>query len=316
VIWYVVKRVLSAIPTLLVGAVVSFGVFHLLPGDPAAVIGGQGATPAQIAAIRHNLGLDQGIVTQFVHWLSRLAHLDLGISYVSQTSVTTLLAQRLPVTLELIGTSVVIVLVTAVPLSLGAVRPGSLLDRAAMAWSILWLSIPVFWLGLLLSLFVSVEWGLLPASGYVSFLHSPIQALRHTVLPSITLGFYLSAIVTQYLRQALLGIMEEEYIRAARAKGLSEREVLLRHAARPAMIPFLTVLGILVGTAVGGTVLIEAVFNLSGFGQLLVSAVIARDYFVVQDGILIVVAAVIVTNLLVDVLYAVIDPRIRYAEHG
>ena len=313
---YVVQRVSSAIPTLLAGAAVSFGIFHLLPGDPAAVIGGQGATPAQIAAIRHGLGLDQGIVTQFVHWLSRLGHLDLGVSYVSQTPVTTLLEQRLPVTLELIGTSLVVVLVTAIPLSLGAVRPGSLLDRAAMLWSILWLSIPVFWFGLLLALFVSVKWGLLPASGHVSLFASPLQALRHTVLPSITLGFYLSAIVTQYLRQALLGIMEEEYIRAARAKGLSEWEVVFRHAARPALIPFLTVLGILLGTAVGGTVLIEAVFNLSGFGQLLVSAVIARDYFVVQDGILIVIAAVIVANLVVDILYAVVDPRIRYAEHG
>jgi peptide/nickel transport system permease protein len=311
---YLFVRITSAVATLFAGAVVSFGVFHLLPGNVAETIAGLGTSQVQIAAIAKNLGLDNGIVVQFVHWLWLLAHGKLGESYVSFVPVTTLLAERLPVTLELIGTSLVVILLTAIPLSLGAVRPGSMLDKLAMVWSIVWLSIPVFWVGLVLVELVAVKWRLLPASGFVSFLSSPLQALRYTVLPSITLGFYLSAIVTQYLRQALLGIMQEDYILAARAKGLSEREVVLRHAVRPALIPFLTVLGVLVGTAVGGTVLIEAVFNLGGFGQMLVSAVIARDYYVVQDSILIIISAVIIMNLLVDVLYAIIDPRIRYAD--
>jgi len=316
VLHYLVVRVASAVATLFAGAVVSFGVFHLLPGNVAETIAGLGASQAQIAAIAKNLGLDNGIVVQFFHWLGLLAHGKLGESYVSFVPVTTLLAERLPVTLELIGTSLVVILLTAIPLSLGAVRPGSLLDKLAMIWSILWLSIPVFWVGLVLVELLAVKWRLLPASGFVSFLTSPAQALRYTVLPSVTLGFYLSAIVTQYLRQALLGIMQEDYILAARAKGLSEREVVLHHAVRPALIPFLTVLGVLVGTAVGGTVLIEAVFNLGGFGQMLVSAVIARDYYVVQDSILIIISAVIIMNLIVDILYAIIDPRIRYADGG
>ena len=314
-IHYLVVRIGSAIATLFAGAVVSFGVFHLLPGNVAETIAGLGASQAQIAAIAKSLGLDNGIVVQFFHWLALLGHGKLGESYVSFVPVTTLLGERLPVTLELIGTSLVVILLTAIPLSLGAVRPGSVLDKLAMLWSIVWLSIPVFWVGLVLVEIVAVKWRLLPASGWVSFLSSPLQALRYTVLPSITLGFYLSAIVTQYLRQALLGIMQEDYILAARAKGLSEREVVLRHAVRPALIPFLTVLGVLVGTAVGGTVLIEAVFNLGGFGQMLVSAVIARDYYVVQDSILIIISAVIVMNLIVDILYAIIDPRIRYADN-
>ena len=313
---YLVGRLISAVATLFVGAVVSFAVFHLLPGNVAETIAGLGASKAQIASIARSLGLDNGIVVQFFHWLSLLAHGKLGESYVSFVPVTTLLAQRLPVTLELIGTSFIVILVTAIPLSLGAVRPGSLLDRLAMFWSILWLSIPVFWVGLVLVEVVAVKWRLLPASGFVSFLSSPLQALRYTLLPSITLGFYLSAIVTQYLRQALLGIMQEDYILAARARGLSEREVVLYHAVKPALIPFFTVLGVLIGTAVGGTVLIEAVFNLGGFGQMLVSAVIARDYYVVQDSILIIISAVIIMNLIVDILYVVVDPRVRYSDGG
>jgi peptide/nickel transport system permease protein len=309
---YAVLRLAGALTTLFVGAVVAFGVFHLLPGDIAAVIGGPGATQTQLHAIRHNLGLDQGVVPQFFDWLGGVVQGDLGVSLISNVPVSELFAQRLPVTLELILTSLVVALVTSLPLSLGGLRPGSLLDRAAGAWAIVWLSIPIFWLGVLLALLFGVKLALLPTSGYVSFVHDPLQALRFALLPSITLGFYMSAMLTQFLRTSLAATMREDFIRTARAKGLLERQVVIGHAAKPALIPFVTILGILVGTAVGGTIIVEAVFDYPGFGRLFVDSIVKRDYYVVQDGILIVVAAVIVANLLVDLAYGLLDPRIRY----
>jgi peptide/nickel transport system permease protein len=311
VLRFVLWRVGGAVATLAAGAVVAFAVFHLLPGDPAAVIGGPGASTEQIDAIRERLGLDDSLPVQFVDWLGRIVRGDLGRSFFSNVPVRELFEQRVPVTLELIVTSTVVALAVSVFLALGALRPGSLLDRMAVAWSIVWLAVPIFWLGVLLALVFGVRAGLVPTSGFVSFLDDPGEAIRFALLPSVTLGFYMSAILTQFLRRSLLDVMQEDYVRTARAKGLRERQVIVGHAAKPALIPFVTVLGILVGTAVGGTILVEAVFNYPGFGRLFVDSILKRDYFVVQGGILLVVVAVIVANLVVDLVYALLDPRIR-----
>ena len=308
---FVAGRILGAIATLFATAIFSFAIFHLLPGDPAAVLAGQGASPQQVAAIRKSLGLSGNIVQQFATWLERIAHGNLGVSVISNVPVTTLLAQRLPVTLGLIFTSVIVALVTSIPLSLGALHPGGLLDRIAIVWSIVFFSIPIFWLGELLVLVFSLKLGWFPASGFVSFLDSPVPGLKTSLLPSIAFGCYLSAFLIQFLRAALLDVMDEDYIRTARAKGLPESLVLFRHGAKPTMIPFLTVLGILIGTSMGATIIIEQVFNYPGFGSLFVQAIVNRDFYVIQAGILIVVGAVIIANLIVDLSYAFLDPRVR-----
>ena len=308
---YLAGRIAGSIATLAVAAVVAFTVFKLLPGDIAAVIAGRNALPESVEAIREDLGLNRSLPVQFFDWLNRLAHGDLGVSLISNVPVTQLFAERVPVTLELIITSTVVAVVLSIGLSLGALRPGSLLDRFAVVWSILWLAVPIFWLGLLLALGFGVQTNLLPTSGFVSFLDDPREALRFSLLPSITLGFYMSAILTQFLRGSVLAVMREDYIRTARAKGLAQHQIVLGHAAKPALLPFVTVLGLLVGTAVGGTILVEAVFNYPGFGRLLTQAILQRDYYIVQNGILLVVAAVIIVNLIVDIIYGFLDPRIR-----
>jgi peptide/nickel transport system permease protein len=309
---FLARRLAAALATLCVGAVASFVIVHLIPGDIAAVIAGPSASHAQVAALRHDLGLDRGLVSQFVTYVGKLAHLDLGRSFVSNTPVTDLLRERVPVTLELIATSMFVAVITALVLSLGAARPGSWLDRIAALWSVLWLAVPVFWVGLLFGLLFGVRLGWLPTGGYVSFFDDPRAALRFSLLPSLTLGFYMSAMLTQFLSSSLRGVMREDFIRTARSTGLAERDVVLRHAARPALLPFTTVAGLLAGTAVGGTVIVEAVFDYPGFGRLFVESILKRDYYVIQAGILLVVAAVMIVNVVVDVFYAFLDPRIRY----
>lgn len=308
---YTIRRVLEAFVTLAIGSVVSFTAFKLLPGDIAAVIAGRNASEASVEAIRHDLGLDRTLPQQYMDWLGRLIHGDLGVSLLSNVPVTELFRQRVPVTLELIATSTILAVVIALVLSLGALRPGSILDRIAIGWSILWLAVPIFWLGLLLGLVFGVEFDWLPTSGFVSFLDSPRDALRFSLLPSVTLGFYMSAILTQFLRGSLMATMREDYIRTANAKGLAPYQVVLGHAAKPALLPFVTVLGVLVGTAVGGTILVEAVFNYPGFGRLLTDSILKRDYYVVQNGIMLVLVAVILVNLIVDLVYGLLDPQIR-----
>lgn len=311
---FVATRLASAVTTLFVGSIVAFATFNLLPGDLAASLAGQGASPESIAAIRTNLGLDGGLVERYLDWLGNLLTGDLGISLISNVPVSELFAQRLPVTLQLIAASILVALVASGTLALGALRPGSLLDRIAVVWSVVWLSVPVFWVGLLLVLVVAVNWQLLPASGYVSFFDSPVEAVRFALLPAITLGFYMSAILTQFLRTSIVDVMQEDYIRTAQAKGLPMRKVVLYHAAKPSLLPFLTVLGILLGTAVGGTILVEAVFNYPGFGRLFTESILKRDPFIVQNGMLLIIASVIVVNFFVDLVYGVLDPRVRLGD--
>jgi peptide/nickel transport system permease protein len=215
------------------------------------------------------------------------------------------------VTLQLIAVSVVVALVVAIPLSLAALRPHSFLDRLVVLWSIVMLSIPVFWLAELFILLFSLKLHWLPASGWVSFFSNPLEALRSSLLGALSFGFYLSSFLIQFLRSALMNVMNEDFILTARAKGLSERSILIHHALRPTMVPFLTVLGIVVGTSVGATIVIEEVFNYPGFGQLFIQAIAESDYYVVQAGILLIVGSVVIMNTLVDVCYGFLDPQMR-----
>ncbi len=313
---YAARRLGGAVVTLAVTAVVSFVIFHLLPGDPAAVIAGQGATVAQIDAIRKGLGLSGGLIPEFGKWIVHLVHGNLGVSAITGIPVRTLLVQRLPITLELIFTSTVVALVFAVPLSLGALWPRSWLDRLSNLWALVMLSIPVFWLGELLVLSVSLKLHLVPPSGFMSFLQNPIGSVRFFLLPSMAFGFYLSSFLIQFLKPALRDVMAEDYIRTARSKGLSERNVVLHHALRPTMVPFVTVLGILLGTSVGATIVVEEVFQYPGFGTLFVQAVVQSDFYVVQAGVLVIVGAVVVVNLFVDLVYGALDPRVRRVQRG
>ncbi|MGD0943931.1 MAG: ABC transporter permease [Acidimicrobiales bacterium] len=311
---FALRRVGGAIVTLFATAVVSFLVFRLLPGDPAAVIAGQGATEAQIDAIRKGLGLNGNVVVQFVHWADHAVHGNLGKSVITNVPVSTLLAQRLPVTLELILTSMIVALVVAVPLSLGALWPRSALDRIGNVWPVVGLSVPVFWIGELLILLFSIKLQWLPASGYVSLFQFPLSALKSFLLPSISFGFYVSSFLVQFLKPALRDVMEEDYIRTARAKGLSEASVFWHHALRATMVPFVTQMGILLGTSVGATIVIEQVFNYPGFGNLFIQGIISSDFYVVQAGLLLIVGSVIVVNLVVDLIFGLLDPRVRRAQ--
>jgi peptide/nickel transport system permease protein len=313
---YIVFRVLGGIGTLAGGSVVAFLLFHLLPGDPAAVIAGSRASPQRVAIVRHEFGLDKSVPQQLLDWWDRLLHFNLGVSTASDVSVTHLLAERLPVTLVLIGASTIVALALTFLFSLGGLQRNSLWDRAAFAWSVFGLAVPTFWLGILLVLLFAVHLAWLPAAGYVSIFRSPLQGLRFLVRPSISYGVYMSAIFTQFLRRSIMDVVEEDFVRTARAKGLRERNVIIHHAAKPALIPFVTVVGIAVSTSLGFAMLVEAVFAYPGFGSLFVTAITNRDYYVVQAGIMVIVAAVVVANIIVDLTYLLLDPRIRYASQA
>jgi peptide/nickel transport system permease protein len=309
---YIGLRIVGGLATLAAGSVVAFIIFHLLPGNPAEVLAGARASPARVVEIKREFGLNKGLFAQLIDWWDRLLHFNLGVSTTSNVSVAHLLAQRLPVTLVLIGASTVVGLLFTLAFSLGGLQRGSLWDRAALGWSVFGLAVPVFWLGILLVLVFSVTLGWLPAAGYTSISQSPVQALRFLALPALSFGVYLSAIFTQFLRRSLVDVVDEDFIRTARSKGLSEWSVIVHHAAKPALIPFVTVLGIAVSTSLGFAMVVETVFAYPGFGLLFVQSITGRDYYVVQAGIMVIVAAVVVANILVDVLYLVLDPRIRY----
>ena len=309
---FFLRRAAGTITTLFVTTVVAFLIFQLLPGDVAAVIAGQGATKAQILHIRESLGLSGSFIGQYAHWLSEaLFHGSLGVSALTGEPVTQLLGERLPPTLQLIAASTIVALGTSIPLSVGALRPGSVLDKVGDVWAIIMLSIPVFWLGELLVLAFSLKLSIFPPSGYVDFFSDPLGSLRFFALPAISFGLYLSSFLIQFLKPAIRDVLDEDYIRMARAKGLSERRILLRHILPAALIPFITQLGILLGTSVGATIVVEAVFQYPGFGSLFVRAVQQKDFYIVLAGIVVIVGAVVVVNLIVDLFYGLLDPRVR-----
>jgi peptide/nickel transport system permease protein len=312
---YALGRLLQFVPTLFIVSVVVFLMVRAIPGDPAHAMLGPTAKPEQIAAMRARMGLDEPIWRQYLVWIEGVARGDLGRSWINDFPVAELIRQKLPATVVLAFSSMIVAIFIALPIGiLPALRPGSWVERVAALYNSLMLAVPTFWLGVLLVLVVSLRLGWLPPSGYVPVTENPLQAVKLLILPSVTLGAYLSAIFARFLHNAIVENLSQDYVRTASAKGLSERSVVGRHVLRNALIPVVTMLGIQFGGLLGGAVIVEAIFDWPGLGRLLVTSISSRDYAVVQGTILLAATAFLVVNLLTDLTYGLLDPRIRTAE--
>ena len=290
-----------------------FLLLRLTPGDPAAILAGDAATGEQIAKIRADLGLDRPLLVQFGIWIARVLSGDLGQSFYFRIDVATLIAQRLEPTFALATLTILIAVLVSVPLgALSAWRFGGWLDRALMGFSVLGFSVPVFVLAYLLIWLVSLKLGWLPVQGYVRVADDPLLFLKHLILPSLTLSVIYIALIARVTRASVLEALGEDYIRTARAKGLSELRVLVRHALPNAAVPIATVIGIGVAILIGGVVVTESVYAIPGLGRLTVDAVLARDFPTIQGVILFFSAIYVLINLLIDISYVFLDPRIRY----
>ena len=312
---FLTRRILLALPALLGVALVVFLLMRAVPGDVVtSLVGLEGnVTPERRAELQRMFGLDLPVHIQFVQWLRAALQGDLGSSLRTGRSVSLDLALRFPVTLQLTFLSLCVALLVAVPAGVAAaLRRGRLVDYAVSVFALLGLSLPSFFLGILLILLFSLRLGWLPPAGYVPFTEAPLDNLRHMLLPSVSLGLVLAAATARIVRSTMLEMLSRDFIRTARAKGLAEPRVLYRHALRNALIPVVTVVGLQFGTLLGGAVIIEQVFSLPGVGRFALEGINLRDYPVVQGAVLLISAAFIVVNLLVDVLYSLIDPRIRY----
>ena len=298
-IGYILRRLAQLLPVLLLASIGIWAMVHAIPGGPVGMILGENATPDQIAALRAELGLDRPVIVQYWAWLTKALGGDLGVSLHSRQPVAALIGERLPATVQL-GLAA-----TAVGLAIGI--------PVAVA-SALALGVPTFRLGILLILLFAVHLRWLPsASGYVPLWESPLEMLRNILLPALTLGVYVSGIFARFLRASLVAELRADYVRTARSKGLPERDVVGRHVVRNAMLPFVTIVGLMMANFIGGTVVTEAVFTYPGLGRLLITAISTRDYPLIQGCILVILVIYIVINVVVDVLYAYIDPRIEYA---
>ncbi|MFQ5774706.1 MAG: ABC transporter permease [Kiloniellaceae bacterium] len=310
---FIVKRMVATIPVMGVVALFIFLMLRLSPGDPAAVIAGDYASPADIERIRAQLGLNEPIVVQFGTWIWSLARADLGISIFSNLPVTKLIGQRLEPTLMLSLTTLIFAVVVAVPMGVVAAwKAGTWVDRAIMIFAVAGFSVPVFVLGYMLIFEFSLALKWLPVQGYKSPFDDFWLFLRHITLPTVTLSVIYIALIARITRASVLEVLEEDYIRTARAKGQSERKVLIAHALRNAAVPIVTVIGLGIALLIGGVVVTESVYNIPGLGRLVVDAILKRDYPIIQGLILMFSFVYILINLVIDIVYTLIDPRIRY----
>ena len=310
---YILNRLIGLAVVMFIVATIVFVILRITPGDPAAVMLGPQATQQDIAALRAQLGLDQSILTQYVTWLGHLAQGDLGQSIFLNKPVLTVLADRAEPTFWLTLMSLALATAIALPVGiLSAVKRGTALDQSVQGFSMFTSSVPSFWLGLLLMEFFSVKLGWLPVAGYGGPGASIGDRLSHLILPAVVLGLVNSALITRFIRASMLDVLRDDYVRTARAKGLTETRVILRHAVRNALIPILTVLGLTAALLVSGAVVTETVFGLPGVGSLVVSAVLRRYYPVIQGALLVIAAIYVLINLFIDLLYLLVDPRVRY----
>jgi peptide/nickel transport system permease protein len=310
---YVVRRILGVVPVAAVVAIFVFLLLRLSPGDPASVIAGESATVEQIDKIRIALGLDLPLYEQFILWVGQLLHGDLGRSVFSNLPVTHLIAQRIEPTLSLALTTIVFACGAAIPLGiLAASYPASAIDRLVMLVAVLAFSFPVFWVGYALVLVFAIDLRLLPVQGFSSISEGVGPFLSHIALPTVTLGLAFMALLTRMTRSAMLEALGQDYIRTARAKGLPRMTVILVHALKNAAVPIVTTVGLGIGVLIGGTVVTESVFGISGLGRLTVEAVLVHDYPLIQGLILFFAAVYVLLNLLIDLSYTLLDPRIRY----
>ncbi|ACO47592.1 ABC transporter permease [Deinococcus deserti] len=310
---FALRRLLSTLPTLLIVTLVVFAMVNLLPGDPARLLLGEEATPEALAELRRSLGLDRPLPEQYLRWLMDVIQLDFGTSVKDNTTVTSLVAEKLPTTMQLAGFSMLIALVIAIPAGiLGALRRGTWVDQVLTLMALSGISLPNFFLGILLIYVFSIRLAWIPASGYVSFFEDPGKNLLLLLLPAVTLGVHSAAVLARYLRGSLIETLFQDYVRTAHAKGVSGPRVTFKHALRNALIPVVTAFGLQLGGLLGGAVITEQIFSVPGFGRLLVDAVFTRDLPVIQGVVLVSAIAVFIVSFLVDMMYAALDPRIRY----
>ena len=310
---YVVRRLLALIPVAVVVATVAFVLIHIAPGDPAAIIAGPDASPDDVARLQRQLGLDAPFHVQLFRWYGRLARGDLGQSIFLRRPVLEAIVDRAEPTILLTMYAIVIAVVLGVPAGVVAARHhDGTTDQALMAGALIGISIPNFLLGLLLILFFSVRLGWFPVAGYSPLEYGWLGTLRSLTLPAFALGVVQSALIARIARSAMLDVLREQFIVAGRAKGLGERAVVYKHALKNAMIPTVTVIGISLAILISGSVIVEQVFNIPGLGRLIISAVLRRDYPVIQGIVLLFSFLYVLVNLMVDVTYTLVDPRIRY----
>jgi peptide/nickel transport system permease protein len=312
-LFFLFRRVLSTVPVLVTVALIVFLILRLTPGDPAAALVGDNGTSADIARVRANLGLDRSLPVQFVNWTGQISQGNLGESYYMKQPVTRLIAQRIEPTLSLSALTLMLTILIAVPLGvIAAWRHGGWLDRMLMGFSVMGFSVPSFVVGYILIWAVALHAKLLPVQGYAHLSDGVGPWLAHLILPAITLSIIYLALIARVTRAAVAEALTEDYIRTARAKGISEMRVLIRHALANAAVPIVTVIGIGVGLLIGGVVVTETVYAIPGLGQLTVDAVLARDFPLIQGITLFFSFVYVLINLLVDLSYLLLDPRIRY----
>ncbi|MCO7176333.1 ABC transporter permease [Sporolactobacillus kofuensis] len=308
---YIARRFFLMIVILFLVSIMVFGLINIIPGDPASLMLGQEATPQALASLRQNLGLNDPLYLQYIHWVGGVLQGNLGYSLSDHTPVLNILLSKIPVTLELTIFAFLLAVLIAVPAGIiSAVHKGSVWDYVTTVFALSGVSIPAFWLGILLIYLLSLTLGWLPPSGYVAFAQNPVRNIILMIMPSIALGIRLSAQLTRMLRSSLLEVMQSDYIRTGYAKGLLEKAVVFKHALRNAMLPVLTVAGLELSSFLGGAVITETIFAVPGLGQLIVNAILTRDFPVVQGAILFMAFAVVIVNFLVDIAYSLLDPRI------
>ncbi|WBV41750.1 ABC transporter permease [Pseudoroseomonas cervicalis] len=310
---YIVRRVLATIPVMAIVALFVFSLLYIAPGDPAAVIAGDQATPADVERIRASLGLDRPFLVRFGEWVFRILQGDLGVSIFTNLPVTRMIAQRIEPTLSLMIVTLILAVVIAVPMGVVAAwKAGSWIDRCVMAFAVLGFSVPVFVVGYLLAYYFALELDWFPVQGYTPFSQGVGPWLSNLVLPSVALGGVYIALIARITRATMLEVLQQDYIRTARAKGAGQTTLLFVHALKNAAVPIVTVIGIGVALLIGGAVVTESVFAIPGLGRLTVDAILRRDYPVIQGVILLFSFVYVLVNLLIDLSYTLFDPRIRY----
>jgi peptide/nickel transport system permease protein len=310
---YILRRILSTLPVMAIVALFVFSLLYISPGDPAVMIAGDQASPAYVEHIRQSLGLDRPFLVQFGSWVWRILHGDLGTSIFTSLPVAAMIAQRVEPTLSLMMITLVLTLLIAVPLGvLAAWKAGTWVDRTIMTFAVFGFSLPVFVVGYVLAYVFALELEWVPVQGYTPLSEGFLPWLENLILPSIALGCVYIALIARITRAAMLDVLQQDYIRTARAKGLGQRSILFIHALKNAAVPIITVIGIGVALLIGGAVVTESVFAIPGLGRLTIDAILRRDYPVIQGIVLLFSFLYVLVNLMVDVAYTLVDPRIRY----
>ncbi|MBS7701136.1 MULTISPECIES: ABC transporter permease [unclassified Chelatococcus] len=309
---YALRRIAQAVPILFLVSLISFGIMQLVPGDPAAMLAGPNATPAELAQLRQNLGLDRSFLVQLGIFYSNLFHGDLGHSLILGQPVLETVIERSPISISLAIYSLVLTVLFGISIGMvAAMRHNRILDQVAMVIALLGVSVPNFWLGLVMIVLFSVQLGWLPTGGYVPFTEDPIAWLRSATMPAISMALMQIGLLARLTRSTMLEILGQDYIRTARAKGLRETTIIVRHAMSNVLMPIVTVIGMILSVLLSGSVIVETIFAVPGIGALLGNAILARDYPMIQGGLLFVASALLLLNIAVDLVYAWLDPRVR-----